>query len=233
MRVALVQLRLDQPSRSARIQAILSGLRRAVDVEVAPDLVVLPGDCDGNADESCAARRLVSEAIAHEAREWGVFIAAGLHDESGPQALLFDADGDVAARSRHGRRAEREPEEAGFAFYNSPYGAMGVVEPSLTTLAQVDASKLVPELIVAVPVSTNRKKLSAAEKKNMETFLKPKSPEIGAAHWAVVLSAQGKKAKQIARSTLWGPGGSSLASAKGFGEEIVYVDVPFAPAVVR
>ncbi len=74
-----------------------------------PDLMVLPDGCDfGGPSTPTAVHQAhcvaVRETLAWKAREWGVYIAAGLHsfvDESYvPNTVLFDPDGDVVARSK-------------------------------------------------------------------------------------------------------------------------------------
>lgn len=233
MRVALVQILLDHPGRSARVQAILSGIRSAVDTDTAPDLVVLPGGCDGDAGASDEIQGSVSEAIAHEARDWGVYIAAGLHWESQACALLFDADGDIAACSPRDGGAKGSDDESNVGFCDSPYGVIGVVEPSSISLAQACALGPASGAVMAVPVSMAETKRSAAGGRNIQSFLTPKSVEIEGAHWAVVLPAQRRQAKQNRRSALWAPGGSALAAAQDSDEIIVNVDVPVAPPIIR
>ena len=90
------------------MQRLNEALERAAGVDPAPDLLVLPGACDTGGATSGrrwpnASLECARENIAWKAREWGVFVAAGLHVRRGDTlqacALLFDPDGDVVARS--------------------------------------------------------------------------------------------------------------------------------------
>jgi len=109
MRLALIQIGVDARSRSNSLQGILGAIRAAVAVQPAPDLIVLPGSCDAaglspRGGGSPAFIRGMREAIALEAKDWGIYIAAGLHRNLGgrwvPDAVLLDADGDVVAAAQ-------------------------------------------------------------------------------------------------------------------------------------
>lgn len=115
MRVALLQIRLETKSPAANIQRLNEAIERAAGVDPAPDLLVLPGACDTGGATSGrrwhdASLECAKENIAWKAREWGVFVAAGLHVRRGDTlqacALLFDPDGDVVACSVAPARAE-------------------------------------------------------------------------------------------------------------------------------
>ena len=108
MRVSLLQVRLNSRSPALNLQALSAAVDRAGAGRPGPDLLVLPGACDtGGAPLSgahhAASLECVKELIAWKAREWGVFIAAGLHRRSGedsaPHGVIFDPDGDIVARS--------------------------------------------------------------------------------------------------------------------------------------
>lgn len=160
MRLGLVQFPHVRGERTANLIRTLAAIDRAAAADPAPDLLVLPGRCDGGGtaeasleridgppfvapvfqpvktnavarlsgsaaadradatDKSPAAPRLptdsvnssgwttaellaqsFSESLAARAREWGIFIAAGLHRARhggvAEGAALFDPDGDV------------------------------------------------------------------------------------------------------------------------------------------
>ena len=104
MRVALLQLAIKASGRSANLTRVLRGFVAAVEAVPAPDLVVLPGCCDGLRARGVTPAMVQSftESIAAAAREWGVYVAAGsLRAGSDAQlvdaARLFDPDGDVVA----------------------------------------------------------------------------------------------------------------------------------------
>ncbi len=144
MRVALIQAQLDPRSRSSNLQRLIAAIDRAAGCVPAPDVLVLPGSCDtGGAalhrywTEACA--ETVRATLAWKAREWGVYIVAGLHrrlDEHWQTfAALFDPDGDVAARSNESRPimgrlsivvGQGEP---GSSSWNTPHGEITVLDP--------------------------------------------------------------------------------------------------------
>ncbi|HNQ24132.1 MAG TPA: hypothetical protein PKK06_13680 [Phycisphaerae bacterium] len=104
MRVALVQLRFEAKGRAANTQRLLQAIDEAAQAEPPPDLLVLPGGCDsggllGERGYPAAQGQEFREVIAWQARQWGVYLAAGLHRTRGegpvPVTLLFDPDGDV------------------------------------------------------------------------------------------------------------------------------------------
>lgn len=106
MRVALIQILFAPSSRSATIQHLLAVVDRAAAATPAPDVLLLPSGCDNRGE--IATHQLetgyvhgVRASLAYKAREWGVFLAAGLHVRAGGAlhhaACLFDPDGDLAA----------------------------------------------------------------------------------------------------------------------------------------
>jgi len=108
MRIALLQIRLNHKSRASNLQTLKRAIDAAASITDAPDLIVLPGACDNGGSASsrgCSRSALegVREGLAWLAREWGVYIAAGLHAEHEavwePCAVLLDPDGDVVAAS--------------------------------------------------------------------------------------------------------------------------------------
>ncbi|MBU0716615.1 MAG: hypothetical protein KJ749_00060, partial [Planctomycetes bacterium] len=139
MRVGLVQCRLETRSRAANIQAISAAIDRAAQAMPAPDLVILPGavDTGGVMGGACQVNsekfRSVSETIMWKAREWGVFIAVGLHSNEGNAAplrtVVIDPDGDVVAQAS-GRRDSGDADElAAGSIWRSTLGDIGAVSP--------------------------------------------------------------------------------------------------------
>ncbi|MCH7701032.1 MAG: hypothetical protein IID37_05040 [Planctomycetes bacterium] len=115
MRVGLVQFPRAPGERATNLIRTLGAIDRAAAAEPGPDLLILPGQCDGDptgreptgevalADEipplTQAMAEAFSESIAARAREWGVYIAFGaFRNRDGvvaEGAALFDPDGDV------------------------------------------------------------------------------------------------------------------------------------------
>ena len=113
MRVALLQIRVGAPSFSANLTHVLRQVVGAVDSESPPDLVVLPAGCDGPVcpDLSAAMVQGFAESLAAVAREWGVYLAAGLLQPDGDgfaeAARVYDPDGDVVLCSAGAGEAGR------------------------------------------------------------------------------------------------------------------------------
>ena len=105
MRVALLQIRVRTHSRSANLTHVLGQVVRAAEAVPAPDLMVLPAGCEGPVSQGLSPAMVqgFSESLAAVAREWGVYLAAGLlrseGDGFGQVARLYDPDGDVLIRS--------------------------------------------------------------------------------------------------------------------------------------
>ncbi len=103
MRIALLQTVLDATSVANNLQHFLGQIDLACDVDEAPDLLILPGACDTGGvvplgSVPVAVLDNIRESIAVKAREWGVYIVAGLHCRVDglriPVSVLFDPDGD-------------------------------------------------------------------------------------------------------------------------------------------
>ena len=105
MRLALLQIRIGMPSLSANLTHVLRQVVGAVDSESPPDLVVLPAGCDGPVHSGLSAAMVqgFGESLASVAREWGVYLAAGLLRPDGESfaeaARVYDPDGAVVVRS--------------------------------------------------------------------------------------------------------------------------------------
>lgn len=106
MRLAVLQLQLSHASPSERLQQVLMHVDRAAASNPAPDLIILPGACDAGragSPDVVWGRQGFRVGLSTLAKDWGVYIAAGLH-ECGPsgfrhETVIFDPDGDVAAVS--------------------------------------------------------------------------------------------------------------------------------------
>jgi len=236
MRVALLQIRFEPKSRAANLQAVLAGIGQAAGAEPAPDLIVLPGACDtaGVADAGTSAPAPgCCEALAAQAREWGVFIAAGMGiadaDDGGLQALLFDPDGDVLARatSEDLTSSGACPSWAGTAL-----GTVGVALPlAAKTQPSVPAGAL-----IAVPVAAaSGRRRARVDERFVSALLGEVDSRLGA-YWALVTPA-GTAAEpweaEVPGTFLCDPEGMVLARADTTDEIVVFADVPLVVAAAE
>lgn len=237
MRVALVQVRLDPKSNAANVEQLCAAIDRAAEGDPAPDLLVLPGACDtgGAAPRSGwrpAVLEGVLESIAWKAREWGVLVAAGLHvsheETFVPCAALFDADGDIVARSAAAASRARSEAGAPAETWSSSVGDVGVLDPSVAGSGEERITTGVGGTLIAVPVcsAASGARRRAAEANIARLRQKP-GPGRGL-YWAVVTASGSPWANDAGGpgTFVTGPDGVLLASASDPGETIVYVDVP-------
>ena len=241
MIVALLQLGLNARSRAVNIQGLTTGIERAAQADPAPDLLVLPGACDtgGIAPDSHWSQAGVdgiAQTIAWKAREWGVFIAAGLHHRSGagitPHGVIFDPDGDIVTRSE-ASGGSRDQEAVGpVEPWSSAVGSMGVVTPA----GDLPWARYVPEehpgLFVACPVGPAATTKQRRAREAFLTALGDGSPSTGGAYWGVVAAATSAASPGGTgpRTFACGPDGRVLVSATGPTEEILYAEIPLVPA---
>lgn len=237
MRVALLQIRLNPKSRAANLQALSEVIEEAARADPAPDLLVLPGACDtggavsgrGWSDASLEGAR---EYLAWKARDWGVFIAAGLHVRHGekwePCAVLFDPDGDAVAHSSSPYGGEPAQSIGGIELWASDIGDLGVFEPSITSRLPEDAEMGNRCAVIAVPAMAS---LAGKAGRNVEaniTLLQSDAAVGRYAYWAVVTEAGAKRASGDGNGPgtfLRAPTGKILASAEGPEETVVVAEV--------
>ena len=235
-----MQIVLDQKSRAANVQRISAAIDAAAGADPSPDVLVLPGGCDtggaagtrGLHDASLTALR---ERLAGKAREWGVFIAAGLHHRVGgsfePYAVLIDSDGDVAACS--GDRANM-PSEAGSTparWWSTSIGRVGVLDVSEADPAMVATECRDEPALVAVPIPRSQGgKVGRATASLLSTL--QNDPAAGAGlSWVVVAPADMDGEAYDVHAPLSfvrGPDGSILAAAKNSDETIVQAEIAVA-----
>lgn len=238
MRVTLLQISLDPNSHAANMQALSRAVDRAVNVDPAPDLIVLPGACDTGGSltgRTWTSARLegARENIALKAREWGVFVAAGLcrrrNGSLESYAVLFDPDGDVASRSLPG---SGEPSEGTLEFarpWPTVVGRIGVVEPTLSAPLVQHVQSPSRDVLMAVPVAAVLSGRRARVVAQNVSALREGVDGCAGVYWAVV-GAAGKRHSStdgsVVSTFLRAPDGSILASAHGEREAILEVEVP-------
>ena len=242
MRIALLQIQLDPDSRAANIQALRSAIHRAAGATPAPDLLVLPGACDtggvmGQAGLCEAGLAAVRAGLSDKAREWGLFIGAGLHtfgaDGLAHQVVIFDADGDAVVRSGLQSTSSDDGDVLAPQWCFSGVGRLGAydaaqADPTIETLATDVAGAMV---VVSHARSTTRR-----ESKLMDRTIGSlrESDDCGRGmFWAVVGVARSGPTTQGGANVvtfLRGPNGAVLGSAKPYTETILHLQVPIEPA---
>lgn len=239
MRVALLQIRLEPKSPAANVQSLNEAIERAARVDPAPDLLVLPGACDTGAATSGrrwhdASLECAKENLAWKAREWGIFIAAGLHVRRGDTlqacALLFDPDGDVIARSvAPDGTGETEPIKP----WPSAVGELAVLEATIAGPVNDWVAVKERRVMIAMPTSSS---LTGKRRRSADTNLMclRNDPAIGCgAYWAIVVEAEKPQMPEDDNrltTCLYGPKGTVLVAADSAGEIILYAEVPIDPA---
>ncbi len=173
------------------------------------------------------------EAIAFRAREWGVYIAVGLHlwerEHLIPCAVVFDANGDIVARSRVQSRHPVESPSSTGSFFASPVGTIGVYEMSGSGAGRPITVVSSGSCVVCVPVAGTTDKQRSAVAGQIEGLRKTDSAR-SHAYWAVVVPAskRGAPSGKTVTSFLCAPDGSVLAAAKNLEETILFADVPIS-----
>lgn len=225
MRVALVQCSLDRKSGANNTRLLSAAIDRAADVEHAPDLLVLPADCDTGGSQSAvyaaALRASLRELIAGKAREWGVLIAAGVRDDRGSApsrcAVLFDADGDIVAST--------DSSFAGARFHDTAVGRIGLHPLESPLRAPVEGAELQAGLTIALPRSGRR-----SDEKFIESLIGSKESR-GGASWVIVMPA-GSSAPEGAPATSFviSPAGQIVAEVASTEVEVLHVELALESA---
>ncbi len=117
MRVAVIQMSIDDVSRSNNQRRAFALIAQAAEQDPIPEVVCLPGCCDGDTLEpeetaSAAASETFVEVLAGRAREMGVSLVVGFTEFDGEHtydaAAWCDADGDILTRHRRICLAKKE-----------------------------------------------------------------------------------------------------------------------------
>ncbi len=235
MKLALAHLVFDPRSAARGIQTVLRGIGRAMRCDPMPDVVVLPGGCDWRGqcpprDASAAALTAVREAIALSAREWGVYIAAGLHRRNGngfePLTALFDRDGDMVL----GCVAEGEGANAAAGWtclHYSDAGDIGCYDPLADgdPPAELDVGQR-GALIISCPPAFGGQRERRLAGERLAAL--PVPARGGGVVW--VVCRPGHDERDDSESFVLSSDGKRLAEAVGSRESFRFVDLPLAPA---
>ncbi|UCF32824.1 MAG: hypothetical protein JSV78_10870 [Phycisphaerales bacterium] len=243
MRIGLLQIPLDAQSPANNTLSVLRAIDCAAQAAPAPDLLILPGACDtggvrrpqGNLSRTIECFR---EGLAYKARDWGVYIAAGMHriDSGGvltPVSVLFDPDGDVVARTTARADALATQSYRPVACWPTAIGMLGICDPEGFRETQTTANEAVKNALVSLPLP----RLTAATERRraqiiVEAFAK-NAPDQKDSWWAVVVPADdggGRSKAPDVLSFVSGPDGSTLAKAESMEETILYAEVSLPPA---
>lgn len=240
MRVALLQIALEPKSRASNLQRISRAVETAAGADPAPDLLVLPGRCDtggavGSRGLYDASLTAVRERLAGLAREWGVFIAAGLHCRHGdafePRAVLIDADGDVAVQVGDERGGAVTVGRHSVRWWPTAIGRLGVFQMSEADGALPDADSESGPAFIAFPVSrTAAGKVGRSTASGLAKLRDDATAGAGIS-WVVVSPAETDGDTEDAHAPLSfvrGPDGSIVAASKTSHEAIVHADIVVA-----
>ena len=228
MRVALLQLDLSGKSRAERFQRVGAAVDAAAAATPAPDLIVLPAGCDliGVSVRGVTAACLdgFREFLSLKAREWGVFLAAGVNrwDEEAvnPCTIVLDPDGDVVIGSDEPANAP-SPQGPSERFWCSSIGRLGVVDPTAggpPARGQIDD---LPAPVMIWPVAgavTGRRRDRLSALRDAAT--------VGAGrHWAIVVPAHARDGGGLV-SFVTTSAGETIAVAPDGGAVVVTADLP-------
>ena len=239
MRIALLQLALDRKSSAANMQIITAAIERTAKANPAPDLLIFPGACDtggGKAGSHLTEARLqgIAETIAWKAREWGVFIAAGLHvcedERVVPCAAVFDEDGDIVMRS--GSATDAAATNTPVEFWHTAVGDIGVVgHPSDIPETLVASAGKGGGLIAWPVVATTAKERQACD--TAAAALCGSVPTTRGAYWGVVSAAHSWPHDRHPGTFVCSPEGRVLSFADSQEETILYAEAPLTTTLPR
>lgn len=242
MRVALLQIRLSPESVARNVQAIVGAIDRAANTDPAPDLLVLPGALDTGGsvcttDHTAAVLDGTRSAIVAKAREWGVFIAAGLgvirDGDLHSSAVLLDPDGDVLMNI--GDCESDDPGAGGECpdLFSTSVGDIGLSDLNGTAMpgGLVRASDRGALMIASrrADCADGRRCLGGGDVRTTMCDLALRS----GMHWCVVSPSSSRGAgiaEGGAGSFVCGPSGKLLTVVDPSKETIVQVDIAIVPA---
>ena len=244
MRVALLQIRLSPESVARNVQAIVGAIDRAANTNPPPDLLVLPGSLD-TGGSVCAKEHTVAvldgtkAAIVVKAREWGVFIAAGLgvirDGDFHSTTVLFDPDGDALVKTGICKGNNQDDDGERLGLLSTSVGDMGLFDYNGTTRlgGTVEASDRGALMIVSLR-GNHANGQHCSGKEDVKVTVCDLALRSGV-YWCVVspASLHGNGTTEAGLgSFVCGPSGKLLAEVDPSEEAIVQVDVAIAPADV-
>jgi hypothetical protein len=170
--------------------------------------------------------------IAFKAKEWGVYVAAGLHAQCGeiwvPSAFLFDPDGDVVAAGVHPSSGDVDRYAVPPARWSCALGGIGVFVPCSALPSAEVAWKGWEGTFIALPLALALTgKQRRVDEANAASLRDDPAARRGA-YWGVVRPADVQEApmsEDAAATFVCGPRGKPLAVADTTGETIVFADV--------
>lgn len=241
MIVGLLHIELEPQSGAGNMQRILRAIEEGARVDPAPDLLVLPGACDTGGvpiDRAFPEARLLGlrEGIAAKAKEWGIFIAAGLHErvegDYGLSAVMFDPDGDLICRAGD-PTLDVNPLEPVPVQTSTVAGDFGVFEPSASAPLEGAFTVEPRGAFVALPLGLSKlAKMRRVGESNLEAIRNVRSAR-GGAHWGVVRAfkpGQGEAATKRVGAFVCDPEGKVLASAPCGEPCQLFAEVAIEPA---
>ena len=228
MRVAALQIPADPTGMSHALMMLTQGITRAAAQIPAPDLIVLPDLSAGNLPARSPqryTRGMVQghvEALAWQAREWGVWMALGYRSSAEPhhqKMALLDPDGDKYAvhRSNLGSQNGDQESPSPFSRRVTPLGVIALWSDSPTnSFADIPADSLAGIDLVIVSASEAAEAVSVNEMSDLAQRLNA---------FVVVAAPAGKDpggAQHTPRSSIFDPSGAVLAEARlGRTDEII------------
>lgn len=238
MRVALLQLGKIEKSRSTNLQSLMAAIDRAASNDIGPDLLVLPvtGDAPGMTPAHNGLFASVAETIAWKAREWGLYIAAGLNVVESEtnifRSFLFDPDGDIVARTGAGTSGTQGADQDLRSWFLSPEGRLGLVDPQTAAVATCSTDEGCEGGFLAYPLPSPRTPAQRrAVASTLESLRAGASDTLGT-YWGVVGRAKvspdaGKAADSV--TFVRDPSGTVIEDAAPACETVLYADVDLAP----
>lgn len=245
MRVAVVQLMVRLGHRATTLQRALDAFDRAAGADPAPDLILLPAFCDAPElarGDACTGERLEGPtlaAIAHRARQWGVFACFGLV-ERGADGLavcsaLLDHDGDLVAVRRGelpGEKQEVASCAGGVDVRNTAIGEVGLLHSGDVVQAAGSAGDLAgpADLLICPACFVEQAGKGKAQRAEISAMIVATAKRFGA-HFAVAdvcTESDGASGGVTGMTMIVGPDGAIVCGGAGDAGGIIHADVPVA-----
>jgi len=238
VRVALLQLGNIQEGRSTNLQSLMAAIDRAASNDPGPDLLVLPatGDVRGMTAGQNGLFASIAETIAWKAREWGVYVAAGLSvlevETTMFRSFLFDPDGDIVARTGAATSGKQGAAEDLRSWFSSPVGRFGLVDPQTASVPTSSTDERCEGGFLAYPLpSLGTPAQRRAVTSSLESLRAGASDTLGT-YWGVAGRAEasadaGKAGHPV--TFVRDPSGTVIENAAPSCETVLYADVDLPP----